>query len=1025
MATKHVKNGIGLSLAGLVLIAVLPILIFASGVAWMIVDQKKNAVAIELADKAQAIRVAVDQELLNQFTAMEILAIDVSVDIGNLAAFANRARRVIDAHGDWYNVVLIDPQTYSIVASALPLSVPPPSTSFPADVDQVVRTHKPRIVGLYATDQIVQIPNIFLMAPVTRGSKVRFVLAVVMNPKPLSDIFELQRLDSSWTGTVVDSHMTMAGRSREPEHYVGAQAPSTMVELVDTGESAMFRALDQQGANVYMVFNRSPITDWAVVIGIPASDVEGPIQRLLMLVAVVGGTLIASALLVTWLVGQGIARRRKDYEQALHLLNRRLQDVLAAASEVAIIATDPDGIITVFNCGAENMLGYSAQELLGRQNPTFFHLDDEVSLRARELTSELGRTVSGHRTFTIKAEIEGKEQREWTYVRKDKRQIVVSLAVTPMYTDERAISGYLGVAVDITERRQVEQHLRIAATTFESQEGMVVTDADSVILRVNQAFSEITGYSADEAVGRKTSLLKSGRHDQAYYSEMWKSINEQGAWQGEIWNRRKNGEIYLEWLTITAVKTDTGDVSNYVATLSDITLRKEAEDEIKLLAFYDPLTRLPNRRLLLDRLRQALASTNRSQREGALLFIDLDNFKTLNDTLGHDIGDILLQQVAQRITDCVRGGDTVARLGGDEFVVMLEDLSSNLQEAVTQTETVGEKILAQLNQPFFIGGHERHSTPSIGATLFHGRQLTVEELLKRADLAMYQAKAAGRNTMRFFDPGMQASVTSRAALETDIRHGLREDQFLLYYQPQVDAEFKLIGAEALVRWQHPERGVVSPAEFIPLAEETGLILPLGAWVLEAACRQLSLWSKDPKTTHLTLAVNVSAKQFRQSDFVDQISVALSRAGADPRKLKLELTESLFLADIKDVIAKMTALKATGVCFSLDDFGTGYSSLSYLKRLPLDQLKIDKSFVEDVLTDINDGAIAQTIIALGQTMGLAVIAEGVETKDQCDFLSRLGCNAYQGYFFSRPLPMDGFDQFALQLSIELAAIIHRM
>jgi len=559
-------------------------------------------------------------------------------------------------------------------------------------------------------------------------------------------------------------------------------------------------------------------------------------------------------------------------------------------------------------------------------------------------------------------------------------------------------------------RKRVEQQLRIAATAFEVQEGIVVTDANNIILRVNRAFTEITGYSAEEVVGKSPSLLNSGRHDQDFYAAMWKSVRRLGAWQGEVWNRRKDGKVYPEWATITAVIEDGGEVTNYVATLTDITQRKAAEDEIKHLAFFDPLTRLPNRRLLMDRLHQALASSVRSKREGAILFIDLDNFKTLNDTLGHDKGDLLLQQVAQRLTTCIREGDTVARLGGDEFVVMLEDLSTNAKEAATQTEAVGEKIIATLNQTYSLAGHEHHSTPSIGITLFNDHMNSIDELLKRADLAMYQAKAAGRNTLRFFDPDMQALVNGRVVLEADLRRGLAEDQFVLYYQPQVRDDGATIGAEALVRWQHPGRGLVSPAEFIPLAEETGLIIPLGRWVLETACAQLARWASAAATAPLTLAVNVSARQFRQVDFVDQVLAALGHAGANPQRLKLELTESLLLDNVEDVVAKMTALKAKGVGFSLDDFGTGYSSLSYLKRLPLDQLKIDQSFVRDVFTDINDAAIAQAIIALSQTMGLSVIAEGVETEEQRDFLSRQGCQAYQGFLFSKPLPLAVFEAF---------------
>jgi diguanylate cyclase (GGDEF)-like protein/PAS domain S-box-containing protein len=559
------------------------------------------------------------------------------------------------------------------------------------------------------------------------------------------------------------------------------------------------------------------------------------------------------------------------------------------------------------------------------------------------------------------------------------------------------------------QQRSVAQ-LRIAATAFESQEGMMITDANNVILQVNRAFTEITGYTAEEAVGQTPRLLSSGRHDTAFYAQMWESIKHIGGWQGEIWDRRKNGEIYPKWVTITAVKSDDGTVTQYVGTQVDITARKAAEDEIQHLAFYDQLTRLPNRRLLLERLQQALASSARSGHRWAMLFIDLDHFKTLNDTLGHDKGDLLLQQVAQRLVTCVRQGDTVARLGGDEFVAMLEGLSENPEEAVTQTETLGERILATLSQPYLLAGHEHRSTASIGVTVFSGHQTSIDELLKQADLAMYQSKTAGRNTLRFFDSEMQAIVTDRAALESDLREALRQQQFLLYYQPQVVGDGRLTGAEVLVRWQHPRRGMVSPAVFIPLAEETGLILQLGHWMLENACAQLAKWAAQPNTAHLSLAVNVSANQLHQAGFVDLVLAVLGRTGANPQRLKLELTESLLLSNVENTIAKMTALKAQGVSFSLDDFGTGYSSLSYLKRLPLDQLKIDQSFVRDILIDPNDAAIAKMVVALADSLGLTVIAEGVEIEAQRDLLARLGCHAYQGYLFSRPLPLDQFEEF---------------
>lgn len=579
------------------------------------------------------------------------------------------------------------------------------------------------------------------------------------------------------------------------------------------------------------------------------------------------------------------------------------------------------------------------------------------------------------------------------------------IVMTELLTSHAAIS---------LENTNLITETRIAAIAFESQEGILVTDSKKVILRVNRVFTDITGYTAEEAIGQTPRLLNSGQHDAAFYAAMWKCINGTGAWQGEVWNRRKNGEVYPENLTITAVKGADGNVTNYVATFFDNTLTKAAANEIHQLAFYDTLTRLPNRRLLLDRLRLALAASVRSGRQGALLFLDLDHFKTLNDTLGHDIGDLLLQQVAERLTACVREGDTVARLGGDEYVVMLEDLGEQVLEAAAQTEAIGEKILASLNNPYQLVAHEYLITPSIGASLFNDHKLGIDELLKQADIAMYQAKKAGRNTLRFFDPQMQDSINARASLEGELRKVISKQQLQLYYQVQVDSSGQPFGAEALIRWLHPERGLISPFHFIPLAEETGLILPIGQWVLETACAQIKMWEQDELTHRLTLSINVSANQFRQPDFVAQVQAAVKRHAINPMLLKLELTESILLKQIEDTIASMNALKDIGIRFSLDDFGTGYSSLQYLKRLPLYQLKIDQSFVRDIAIDSSDQAIVRTIIAMAQTLNLNVIAEGVETEGQRQLLVDNGCKAFQGYLFGKPIPIDQFEALLRQL-----------
>ena len=569
--------------------------------------------------------------------------------------------------------------------------------------------------------------------------------------------------------------------------------------------------------------------------------------------------------------------------------------------------------------------------------------------------------------------------------------------------------GYRGIGKDISKRKQVEEELRIAAIAFESQEGVLVTNEQFEILRSNRAFSRMTGYSAKEVLGQTLDILKSGRHEEAFFDTIRHQLHTIGDWKGEVWNRCKNGDVCLYYMTTTGVIHVDGRLRHYVTTLVDITQKEAAAKEIEHLAFYDALTQLPNRRLLMDRMQQAFAACLRNGRQGALLCLDLDRFKNLNDALGHDMGDVLLQQVAQRLKRCVREDDTVARFGGDEFLVLLEDLGTHAGDAAEQTQQMGEKILSALNQPYQLGSHTAHSTPSIGAVLFNSQTHNLDELVKYADLAMYAAKAEGRNTIRFFDPMMQAAVSARIALENDLRRALAEQQFQLYYQVQMKNGTTAIGAEALIRWQHPERGMVSPLQFIGLAEETGLILPMGLWVLQTACEQLRRWQHNPRTADLQLAVNVSARQFRQPNFTEQVCAVLQQTGARPDRFKLELTESMALDNVEDTIAKMTALRKLGLGFSLDDFGTGQSSLSYLTRLPLDQLKIDQSFVRNIGIQPTDALIVQTLIGMAHSLGINVIAEGVETEAQQAFLQQHGCTLCQGYLFSRPVPLDEFER----------------
>ncbi len=557
-----------------------------------------------------------------------------------------------------------------------------------------------------------------------------------------------------------------------------------------------------------------------------------------------------------------------------------------------------------------------------------------------------------------------------------------------------------------TMHRAAEQEARIAAIAFETPESMIVMDADGGILRVNAAFTRTTGYTQAEVLGRNPNFLQSGRHPPEFFTDMWHQVRTTGHFQGEIWDRRKSGEVYPKWLTVSSVRNADGAITHYVGSFTDISERKEAAEAITRLAYYDSLTALPNRQLMMERLKRSLRFFSRSGRSVAVLILDLDNFKAINDTLGHDEGDHLLQEVAQRLRACVREQDTVARFGGDEFVVLLEDLENPRERAALLAKAVSDKLLLALNRPFLLHGREFACSASIGLTLWHGDpQVDAQELLKRSDMAMYAAKRAGRNVARFFDPVMQTAIETRSRMETQLRAALALGQFQLHYQPQVRSDGSIFGAEALLRWRDPQRGMISPAEFIPLAEESDLILPIGRWVLETACRQIRAWSASAATRDLTLSVNISPKQFIAEGFVDEVIDVLAETGADGSRLQLEITEGMLLTDIDGTIASMGKLRRKGVTFSLDDFGTGYSSLLYLQRLPLQLLKIDQSFIRDLGENQRSNAIVRTVIQMSQSLELDVVAEGVETEEQRRLLLAWGCNNYQGYLFGRPAPIE--------------------
>lgn len=592
---------------------------------------------------------------------------------------------------------------------------------------------------------------------------------------------------------------------------------------------------------------------------------------------------------------------------------------------------------------------------------------------------------------------------EWTHSCADGSDVPVEVTLTPITMGGSVVLHTLWR--DISERQAAERRLRLLASVFErSGEAIMITDRDNRILEVNQAFVRLTGYDADEVRGHNPSILASGRTTRDEFKAMWQAIENDSFWQGEVWDKRKDGTYYPKWLTISAVRNGRGEIDYYIGSFADMTERKVAMERISHLALHDTLTDLPNRYNLQGRLDQALATARRDMGRVALLFIDMDRFKNINDTLGHHIGDGLLQEVATRLTASVRDSDVVARLGGDEFVVVLTGIEA------AAAGSVADKILKTLGLTYRINTHELHTTPSIGIAVFPDDGDTAEALMQNADTAMYHAKSAGRNNVQFFTASMNQAAKDRHELEGGLHQALERGELELHYQAQIDDNDRVIGAEALLRWRSPAHGLVSPLSFVPVAEETGLILPIGRWVLATACARLKAWSDDPRTRDLQLAVNISPREFRQADFVEQIRGVLADSGANPARLKLELTESLVLDNVEDTIRKMQAIRAMGIAFSLDDFGTGYSSLSYLTRLPLSQLKIDRAFVLNLPDNISDCIVTQTIIAMAAGLGLNVIAEGVETKAQREFLGRHGCHAYQGYLFSRPLPLADFERF---------------
>ncbi len=689
---------------------------------------------------------------------------------------------------------------------------------------------------------------------------------------------------------------------------------------------------------------------------------------------------------------------KKSQSNNISELIARLEDEveeLFTLSNLGAYTLSADGTCLSINAQALKWVGCNGESLIGKKNPT------------------LPRAAMNWNILQQSSEqIQDRNQKEieLTLFDENSKQRFFRMVTTTLQDSTDSSIVRRSLFYDVTETKRYLERQRISAIAFDSQMGICVTDQDWIILEINTAFSKITGYSSADLRDQSIESFLSPENDFIKSEEILHSLASNGQWEGEIRAKRKKGTSFTGWLNIASVPVANSTKKYYVACLYDITERKATQDEIHRLAFFDPLTDLPNRRKLNDRLTRLLSVIPRSHLHGALLFIDLDKFKTINDTKGHAIGDELLIEVANRVQRSTREGDMVARVGGDEFVVLLGDLSSNIDEASYQANSIGTKILRSLSVPYKLNEFVFSSSASIGIAMFN-HEGHAEEVFQNADMAMYRAKKEGGNALSFFDPAMKDAAIACSNIEQELRRVIDLNQLELFYQPQFNYQGKVISAEALLRWNHPVRGVIGPDEFISIAEESGQIVPIGFWVVQTACDQIKLWESQSALSDLPLSINVSARQFQDQNFVQKIIAAIRNTGIKPSRLKLELTESM-MHNLEEVRTKMHELSQLGVRFSLDDFGTGYSSLASLIKLPLEQLKIDRSFVANMLSSASDGIVVKTIIAMAHSLEMDVIAEGLETDREKEFLHLHGCSLYQGFLMSPPLPRAAFEKFVL-------------
>lgn len=733
-----------------------------------------------------------------------------------------------------------------------------------------------------------------------------------------------------------------------------------------------------------------------------------PIQfkpYLQIVLALIGGSLLVIIAGYVWIrsLRRAVAKKTTEIRLSNELLQKTAAQLAIEKAQLrTIFDNSPDAMVLKDNRGVYidcnavflSMIGSPREQVIGSTDKEIFP-DQKFVAGVRGRDQEVLQGSYPIRYETSVTNVTGE---------------VIELEVIkiPFAVTDNEQAGILAVARDITERRRAERELRISAVAFESHDGMIITDRNAIIERVNSAYTRITGYSATEAIGHTPRLAKSGLHEPGFYQEMWRQLESEGYWTGEITDKHRSGSLFTARLSITAVRDENGNVIHFVGCFQDVTAEKQAREQADHLKLFDQLTDLPNRTLFEDRLAHALLNSEKQQELGAVIMLDLDYFQKINDALGHTLGDQLLVETARRIRTVSQEADTLCRFSGDSFMLLLEYLGADPNAAASRALAISDQIRQAIAEPLNLNGLRLVCTASIGVTLFFCQRTSVETLLRQAEMAMYKSKKGGRNAVSFFEDALQAETERRHWMENELRVAISNKQLDLYYQVQVDTCERPIGAEALIRWIHPERGVIPPNEFIPLAEETGLILAIGSWVIETACNQLARWSLQDDLNSMKLAINVSTRQFDSERFVEDIEDELKRTGIDATKLKLEVTESLAIDDFDKSITKLRKLRDRGFRISIDDFGTGNSSLRYLTRLPITQLKIDKSFVDNLPSNQRDGMLAQTIIAMGRGLGLDVIAEGVETPDQKNYLETHGCHAFQGYLFGKPLPLAEFE-----------------